>query len=120
MSAFRSRKVDHPNFRRAEAKGYAGFPVIIFDRDEWKTPSEEQCLDYQERKKKVEELGGVMYVLEWEVAGRNPPFTEEDCLAMRRAVEKTYPEWRVCETWNGSGYYTFSVSIGLKKRGSKP
>lgn len=112
---FPYRRVAHPDFRHHFGEGSAGFPVIAFERDRFITLTDEQVKRYVSNRKTVEALGGRMILPQHEFAGLNAVFTDRDLQAMRRAIRKAYPEWKIRDEWNGVGTYTFSIS--LKKKG---
>lgn len=57
---FEIRRVHHPDFYRHLPVGSRGFPVLLFERREWKAPTDAQVRDYQAREKQVIKLGGQM------------------------------------------------------------
>lgn len=112
------RKAEHPDFttftRGATARSSLHYGVFVFRREQWKTPTPEQQADYQRRAAIVRKNGGYMARLAYEEAGENPRFTEADCRAMKRAVAKTNPDLKVVDSWNGVGYYGYSVAVSKR------
>ena len=104
-------EVIHPNFHYLGKKDIKGFPVCVFDRPVFLTPTKEQLAKYFRDRDIVQKLGGRMIKLSYECAGKYPCFSEQDCAEMIKAVQDTYPDFEIRDTWNGVGAYTFSVSI---------
>lgn len=95
------------------SKGASPF-TFVFSRSRYVTPTETQLQEYRDNKTIVEAHGGRMVKLEYEFAGDNPTFTQKDEQEMIQAVLRDNPDLSRGQSWNGKGYYTFSVGAKLK------
>jgi hypothetical protein len=113
MTAQQAReiKIDHPEFRYVNEAGVQGYPVAVFERRMFNEPTPAQIDQYHRDEAVVKSRGGVMLKRESEIAGETPRFTSQECAAMRAAVERAMPEWRIADTWNGENCRTYSVAI---------
>lgn len=112
--------VNHPEFKyltRLGDSGWHGAPkglrqphVAVFERSVWSEPSKEQLADYRRKREIVEAHDGRMRYQEWECAGSNVPFTEQDVAEMISAVAAN-KHVRIVDTWNGKGVFAFSVGF---------
>lgn len=115
LATIKKLKVNHPNFSYTYRRGWNhGGPVIIFERDEYIKPTPEQALDFEVRKSLVESLGGRMNKSHFEIAGKNPVFSEQDIKNIFKAVRRDLKEYKIVHSWNGIGCYTLSIAV-LKK-----
>lgn len=106
--------INHPDFRYVGERSTTGYPYVVFERSLYIKPTERQIKEYRRNKQIVESHGGYMRLSEYEIGGPTPRFTAADCLAMRAAVERDLPDWKVVTTWNGEG--TLSYSIAIERR----
>lgn len=116
LATIKKLKVNHPDFACTYRKGgvnHSG-PVVIFNRDVWIKPTAEQTLDFEVRRKLVESLGGRMNKLYFEIAGKNPAFSEQDISDIFKAVRRDLKGYKIVDSWNGIGCYALSVAV-LKK-----
>lgn len=111
MSDRLNLKVKHPDFGWVYAQGVNGFPVVVFERKEWKPIAQKTLEKYRADKKIVEAHGGRMVKHEIELAKPYPKFNTKDVAAMIAAVKKDLAGYEILDSWNGRGLYTFSVSI---------
>ena len=104
-------KVIHPDFKYLEERDIKGFPVCVFERPVFLTPTKEQLEEYHRNEATIKKLGGRMIKSSYECAGYYPRFSEQDCAEMVKAVQNAYPNFEIRDTWNGVGTCAFSVSI---------
>lgn len=100
----------HPDFKYAVTDGACPV-VMIFSRQMYKTPTEEQLNEYRRNKKIVEDHGGVMKLSENEFPGLNSAFTSSDVKEMIEISLRENPQCRFIDSWNGEGCYTFSIGL---------
>lgn len=117
LATFKTIKVNHPDFRFVYKHGGVNHtgPIVIFERKEWIKPTPEAALDFEVRQTLVESLGGVMRQSYWQIAGKNPVFTQGDINSMLAAVRRDLPEYKIVDKWNGLGCLTMSVAILRRK-----
>lgn len=101
----------HPEFLYVSERGADGFPVVVFERRTYYSPTDAQIDQYRRDKQVVEARGGRMIKSEYEIAGTTPFYTAADCASMRALVEAAMPDWRIRTSWNGENCRTYSISI---------
>jgi len=113
LATFKTFKVNHPDFAYVYKRGGQNHngPIVIFERKTWIEPKPEQALDFEVRKTLVESLGGCMRQSYWEIAGKNPVFTQGDINSMFAAIRRDLPDFKIVDSWNGLGCLTMSVAI---------
>jgi hypothetical protein len=117
---FSKRSCNHPLFKWASESWWNNAPaglknpcVFVFERSLHIEPTEAQVLDYRRRAEIVQRLGGRMCLMEYEIAGENPPLSIDDAHAIKQAVLSANPDAVFVESWNGAGCYTMSVGVDL-------
>jgi len=108
-----NRRAEHPDFHWCAENGASPI-VFVFDRLRYKKPSPEQLAEYERQRAIVEALGGRMLLQDYQIAGRNEPFTEADCAEMIAAAERANPDLELDKHWNGAG--DFSFTVGMRRR----
>jgi len=105
-------QIDHPDFYCFHERGAHGLPVIVFKRDVYNKPSNEELDSYYKHAAMVEFFGGRMVRHAYEIAGLTPVFTQREVCEMLKAVRRALPVTRyIYDYWNGVGVRTFSVCI---------
>ena len=112
-----SRKVIYEGFRYC-CMGADPF-VFVFDRPRYIPLTGKALEEYRANKSIVERHGGRMLSDEWSAGGENPKFSKKDTEEMIEAVLAQHPDLNLNSTWNGEGFYTFSVGCGLKPQVKK-
>lgn len=104
--------IKHPDFRFVGEQAVNGFPYVVFERNLYNRPTDEQITDYRERQETVERLGGRMNIQEHQIAGETLKYTQADCDEMLRLTARALPKgWITFDSWNGTGCRSFSIGI---------
>lgn len=101
----------HPDFKYSTDRGASPI-TFVFERAHYKTPTEDQIMDYRRKKEIVEANDGKMKVsCENHVAGRNPPYSVDDIDQIVTIVTSENPSLIYDKQWNGVDCYGFSIGF---------